>query len=136
MMSDETMRVSLPGGVRVEAQYKGFVIKTDQPAYAGGENSAPSPFDLFLASLGTCAGYFVAAFCRERRIPTEGVFLAVRIERNPETRMVGKIGIEISLPPDFPGKYKAAVIKAADQCTVKSHLAQPPAFEITASLRA
>jgi len=135
-MGDETMRVSLPGGVRVEAQYKGFVIKTDQPAYAGGENSAPSPFDLFLASLGTCAGYFVAAFCQERRIPTEGVFLGVRIERNPKTRMVGKIGIEISLPPDFPGKYKAAVVKAADQCTVKNHLAQPPAFEITASLRA
>jgi ribosomal protein S12 methylthiotransferase accessory factor len=134
-MSDETMRVSLPGGVRVEAQYKGFVIKTDQPAYAGGENSAPSPFDLFLASLGTCAGYFVAAFCQERGIPTEGVFLGVRIERNPKTRMVGKIGIEISLPPDFPGKYKAAVVKAADQCTVKNHLAQPPAFEITASLR-
>jgi len=134
-MGEEIMEVTIPDGVRVEARYKGFTIQTDQPLKAGGTNSAPSPFDLFLASLGTCAGYFVAAFCQERQIRTAGISLSMRIGRNPETRMVGKIAIQISLPPGFPEKYKRAVIKAADQCTVKNHLANPPAFEMTAEIR-
>jgi ribosomal protein S12 methylthiotransferase accessory factor len=134
-MADETLLVSLPGGVRADVSYKGFEIRTDQPAYAGGANSAPSPFDLFLASLAACAGYFVVAFCLERKLSTEGLSLSMRTERNPQTRMISKMAIDISLPPGFPEKYRNAVIKAADQCTVKRHILTPPAFEITANIK-
>ncbi len=51
------MQISLAGGKKVDARFKGFTIRTDQPESSGGENSAPSPFDLFLGSIGTCAGY-------------------------------------------------------------------------------
>jgi ribosomal protein S12 methylthiotransferase accessory factor len=44
--------------------------------------------------------------------------------------MVGKIEIQIQLPPDFPGKYKEAAIKAAEQCTVKKHLLKPPVINV------
>jgi ribosomal protein S12 methylthiotransferase accessory factor len=134
-MDDRIMQVTFPGGVRVDAGYKGFVIQTDQPEYAGGTGSAPAPFDLFLASLATCAGHYVLAFCRERKIPAEGIALSMRMERNQETRMIGKITIEISLPSDFPEKYTNAVIRAADHCAVKAHIARPPVFEITAMIR-
>ncbi len=132
---DELIKVTFPGGVRVDAAFKGFTFETDQPAYAGGTGSAPSPFDLFLASLATCAGYFVVSFCEERKIPTAGLDVTMRTERDPKTRMIAKVAVEISLPPGFPEKYKAAVIKAADQCTVKRHILVPPAFEITAGIR-
>lgn len=132
---NQAIHVSFPGGVRVNAAYKGFEFKTDQPASAGGTGSAPASFDYFLVSLATCAGYFVVAFCRERRIPTEGMSLSMRIERSPETRMISKIAIDISLPPGFPEKYKTAVVRAADQCTVKKYILKPPAFEITAGIR-
>jgi ribosomal protein S12 methylthiotransferase accessory factor len=133
-MESRVIQVSFPGGVRVDAGYKGFVIQTDQPIYEGGTGAAPAPFDLFLASLATCAGYFVLVFCRERKIPTDGMALAMRTEKNPETKMISRISIEILLPPGFPEKYKTAVIKAADQCTVKRHIVQPPAFEVEAKL--
>jgi putative redox protein len=132
---DETIKVSFPGGVRVDAQYKGFTFKTDQPEYAGGTNTHPSPFDLFLAALATCAGYFVVSFCWERGIASEGLDITMRTERDPKTRMIAKVAIDISLPPGFPEKYKAAVVKAADQCTVKKHILSPPAFEIAAAIR-
>jgi putative redox protein len=132
---DELIKVTFPGGVRVDAAFKGFTFKTDQPDYAGGTGSAPSPFDLFLASLATCAGYFVASFCEERKIPIDGLDVTMRTERDPKTRMITKVAVDISLPPGFPGKYKAAVIKAADQCTVKRHILAPPVFEITAEIR-
>ena len=51
------MEISFPGGQKVDAQYRGLTIKTDQPVEDGGDESAPTPFSLFLASLGTCAGY-------------------------------------------------------------------------------
>jgi len=133
-MADEPLLVTLPGGVRADVSYKGFTFHTDQPAYAGGANSAPSPFDLFLASLAACAGYFVVSFCLERKISTEGLSLSIRTERNPQTRMISKMTIDITLPPGFPEKYRNAVIKAADQCTVKRHILSPPAFEITANI--
>ena len=131
---DREMKVSFPGGVRVDAEYKGFVIKTDQPAYQGGEGSEPAPFDLFLASLATCAGYYVLAFCNKREIPTEKAGVVMRTNRNPETKMIEKISIEIQLPPEFPEKYKKAVIKAVDSCAVKIHILNPPAFEVEARI--
>lgn len=133
-MKSRVIQVSFPGGVRVDARHKGFVIQTDQPTYEGGTGTAPAPFDLFLASLATCAGYFVLAFCQERRIPTEGLSLSMKTEKNPETKMIARISIEILLPPGFPQKYRTAVIKAADQCTVKRHLLTPPLFEIEAKI--
>jgi ribosomal protein S12 methylthiotransferase accessory factor len=132
---DEPIKVTFPGGVRVDAEFKGFTFKTDQPAYAGGTGTQPSPFDLFLASLATCAGYYVVSFCEERKIPSEGLELTLRMERDPNTHLIGLIAIDISLPPGFPAKYKVAVVKAADQCTVKKVILNPPDFEITAAVR-
>ena len=131
---DREMKISFPGGLRVDAEYKGFVIKTDQPAYQGGEGSEPSPFDLFLASLATCAGYYVLAFCNKREIPTEKAAVVMKTRRNPETKRIEKISIEIQLPPKFPEKYKKAVIKAVDSCSVKAHILNPPVFEVEAKI--
>ncbi len=133
-MTDNEILVTLPGGSRVEALWRGFVIPTDQPIHAGGGNTAPSPFDLFLASLATCAGYYVLAFCQERKIPTEGITLVQRMEKGPKSKLIEMVRIEIRLPAGFPAKYKDAVIKAADQCAVKAHMAFPPDFEITSRI--
>jgi ribosomal protein S12 methylthiotransferase accessory factor len=131
---DREIKVSFTGGLRVEAEYKGFVIKTDQPTYQGGEGSEPAPFDLFLASLATCAGFYVLTFCNKRGISTERASVIMGITRNPETKMIEKISIEIQLPPEFPEKYKKAVIKAVDSCSVKLHILNPPAFEVEAKI--
>ena len=124
------IKVTFPGGMRVDAEYKGHIVKTDQPVHQGGEGTASSPFDLFLVSIATCAGFFALAFCKERDIPTEKAGVVMRMEKNPESKMIGKISIEIQLPAEFPERYKRAVIKAVDNCTVKAHLLKPPAIEI------
>ena len=131
---DREMKISFPGGLRVDAEYKGFVIKTDQPVYSGGDGSAPAPFDLFLASIATCAGYYVLAFCNKREIPTEKAAVVMKTRKNPETKMIEKISIEIQLSPEFPEKYKKAVIKAVDGCAVKAHILNPPVFEVEAKI--
>ncbi|MCX6565986.1 MAG: OsmC family protein [Candidatus Aminicenantes bacterium] len=134
-MADNEMHVTFPGGVRVDAAYHGFTIHTDQPVRDGGEGSAPSPFSLFLASLATCAGYYVISFCRSRNIPTDGIELTMTTQWDAKGKMISLASIEISLPPDFPEKYAPAVVRAADQCTVKAHLQFPPDIETKAVIR-
>ena len=124
--------VDFPGGSRVNAQIGSHTVKTDQPNENGGENTAPSPFEMFLGSLATCAGFYVLGFCKMRNIPSAGIRLIQKMERNPETKMVARIVQEIQLPPEFPKQYISAVQRAAGSCTVKKHLEQPPEFEITA----
>lgn len=124
------MKVIFPGGKRADAIYKGFTIRTDQSKHSGGDGSAPQPFDLFLASIGTCAGVYVLSFCKERGISAEGLSLILRTEKNKKTNMLEKISIEIQIPPEFPEKYKGAVIRAAELCAVTKHLFAPPKFDI------
>ena len=121
--------VSLREGKKVSARIKEFDIETDQSKKAGGEGTAPAPFDLFLASIATCAGFYVLDFCRTRKISTDDVRLVMRPRRDDEIKMIDKISIEVQLPADFPEKYKPAIIRAVDLCTVKKHIVQAPEFE-------
>lgn len=116
------MKVTFDGGKVITAHINGHILKTDQPLSAGGTNSAPSPFELFLASVGTCAGIYVKTFCDQRNIPTENISIQQSAEYDKATGLPVNIKIEIQLPSDFPEKYKDAVIKAADQCKVKKPL--------------
>lgn len=123
------MIIDFPGGARVDAHFYGYTLATDQPAPAGA-GSAPAPFDTFLASIGTCAGIYVLGFCKQRGLSTKGIQIIQRSDYNHMTGMVDRIVLDIQVPPDFPEKYKPALVRAADQCKVKKHLERPPQFEV------
>ncbi len=127
-----TMMITFPGGKRVDADYGGFTIRTDQPVASGGEGSAPQPFDLFLASIATCAGIYAKGYCDTRGIATEGLALEMRIERDPAERRIARLVLQFTLPAGFPEKHREGLIRAAELCAVKKHLLKPPAFEIHA----
>lgn len=124
------MIVTFPGGSRVDAQVGHHTVRTDQPLRSGGEDSAPAPFAVFLASIATCAGVYVLGFCKQRDLPTDGLKLIQHLEVDPRSGMVAKIGIDIQVPPGFPEKYHEALVRAASQCAVKKHLEHPPAFDV------
>jgi ribosomal protein S12 methylthiotransferase accessory factor len=124
------MIIDFPGGARVDAHFGAFTVQTDQPAQAGGEGSAPTPFALFQASLGTCAGIYVLNFCRQRGLSSEGIRLVQRTIPDPATNMVAQVELEIQVPADFPEKYHEALVRTASHCTVKKHIEHPPAFVV------
>lgn len=123
--------INFAGGARVDAQIGGHTVKTDQPASGGGEGSAPTPFSLFLASIGTCAGIYVLGFCRQRGLSTDGIRLIQRNLTDPQSGQIGRIELDIELPPDFPEQYREPLIRTAELCAVKKHLQDPPEFEIS-----
>jgi len=118
------MEIVFPGGAQVDAVMGNMVITTNQ------DGSAPAPFGLFLASIGTCAGIYVLSFCQHRNLPTDGIRIVQRMYSNPANRMIERVDLDIVVPPDFPEKYHEALIRAADQCAVKKHLEQPPTFTV------
>ena len=127
------INVTFPGNLKVEAGFSGFTVRTDQPAGVGGDGTAPSPFHLFLASLATCAGFYVLSFLKQRGIDEAGAGVTMTTVNDPTTGMVAEVQIDIELPPEFPEKYRDAVVRAVNQCSVKRALAQPPAFTVTTS---
>ena len=128
------IELSFPGGDRVDAHFGGFTVPTDQPSPQSGRGSAPAPFALFLTSIATCAGIYVLRFCQERGLPTEGLRMVQRSIPDPATGLIGRIELEIGLPAGFPERYRPALIRAAELCSVKKHLEHPPAFDITAEI--
>jgi putative redox protein len=124
------MIVTFPGNKKVDTRIGEHVIRTDQPARGGGDDSAPAPFDLFLAAIGTCAGIYVVGFCQKRELPTEGIQLRQRNHFDPETRVLVRVELDIEVPPSFPEKYRDALVRVADQCAVKKAIQAQPQFEV------
>ena len=123
------MEIFLKENQKVEVHYRGHFIKTDQPIMAGGDDSAPSPFELFLASIGACAGFYVKSFCNQRGLPHENIKLIQTMQKN-DLNMIGSVDITIIVPADFPEKYKPMLEKAAGACSVKKHIMNAPEFTI------
>jgi len=128
------MEITFDGGKIVTAHIHGFMVKTDQPVKSGGIGSAPSPFDLYLASIGTCAGIYVKSFCDNRQIPTDKIKVIQNTEFNSETGLPTKMTIVIQLPEDFPEKYRDSLINVAELCKVKRSIDNPPVFEVITSV--
>jgi len=124
------MVIDFPGGSRVDAHFGPYTVSTDQPPIGGGDGAAPTPFEVFLSSIGTCAGIYVLGFCKQRGLSSEGIRVVQRVHTDPRTRMIGKVDLEIQVPENFPEKYRASLVRSAELCAVKKHLETPPHFEV------
>ncbi len=116
------IEVYFDGNKKVNALIDGHTVFTDQPLQAGGENSAPTPFSTFLASLATCAGIYVKGFCDQRGIESSGITLGMDYQYDPVKKMIGRFTIVIYVPAGFPSQYDEALIRSASLCAVKRHL--------------
>ena len=130
MSTQPEILITFPGGKRVDALFGDSLIRTDQSRQAGGDASAPEPYALFLASVGTCAGIYVLGFCQARDLDTTGLQLRQRLDFDPVTRRLRGVELQIDVPPSIPAKYHDALRRAADMCAVKKAIQDPPTFSV------
>ncbi len=130
----EEIIVTLDGGRKVTAHLNnGRQVTTDQPVAEGGTETAPTPFDFFLASLATCAGVYVTDFCSHRNIPTDAITLTQSAEFTVDDKgkhVLSAVSLRIHLPNDFPEKYREAIVRVAELCAVKKAILHPPQFSV------
>ncbi|CCO25062.1 OsmC family protein [Maridesulfovibrio hydrothermalis] len=124
------INVKFGEGKKLTAISDSFTINTDQSEADGGDGTAPTPLELFLASLATCAAHYARSFCDSRSISMDGMGLKVEYDFNKDAEQITSFRYQMTLPEGFPEKYKAALLRAIDLCTVKKHLMNPPAFEL------
>ncbi|MCD6404821.1 MAG: OsmC family protein [Planctomycetes bacterium] len=124
---EREMVITFPDGKGVEASYKGTVIKIG-PWEGWHEGSVPSPFDMFVFSLGLCGAANAFAFMTHRDIPLENTRIVLHRFTDREKRMITKFTFEVFLPADFPEKYRKAVVRAIEACSVKKHIVDAPEF--------
>ncbi len=123
------VEVSFPGGKRVDAAILGHRIPTDQAVASGGEGAAPEPFQLFLASIATCAGIYAKSFCDERHLAAPRG-LDLDLTRGDDGRL-SRLDLVLHVATDFPEKYDRAIAHAMNLCAVKKQLRS----EIETSIR-
>ncbi|MBW2031134.1 MAG: OsmC family protein [Deltaproteobacteria bacterium] len=129
------MEILFPGGESLESRLKGTSIVFGPEVSKDSPLSGIEPLDLFFVSIGLCAGKYVMGFCRSRKIPYDDARVLLSTRWNEDKKMHTHVRIEIELPPGFPEKYKKAVLKAVNLCSVKKHILTPPAFEVTADIK-
>ncbi len=115
------MKITFEGNKKVKVRVKDFDVWTDQPKEQGGDATAPTPIDLFLASLGSCSGVFVLNFLKQHALP-ENVYLTLDPVWNISEYVIDKINVVIHVPSDFPQKYENALIEVAKRCLVARHV--------------
>ena len=129
------MKIVFPEGKKVEAQLKGTTLTVGGFEGSNGDTSDIEPIDLFFASLGLCAGKHIMEFCSARKISYEGVRLSLLTEWDEKRKMHTNVKIGIYLPVGFPEKYRKAILRVLDSCSVKKHILNPPTFATEAITR-
>jgi uncharacterized OsmC-like protein len=118
--------VSWEGGARFTADIRGHKVTVDQPEKGGGNDSAPMPVELLPASLGTCIALYVHRFLATRGLDSTGLTVEVTAVGAPNPNRIGKFGVDVKIPGGVPEKYRDAVRRAAETCTVHHTLTHAP----------
>ncbi len=124
------LQVQYKGGVSFDVTSGKHVLVTDQPIEDGGNDAGMSPVELFIASLASCVGYFVARYCARHQIPCEGFTIEAGWTFAEQPHRVGGIDLQLRLPAALTPSQQQALLKVAHGCTVHQSLAIPPKVEI------
>src|SRR3954462_9011593 len=127
--------LTFPGGKRVEAKVGNHHVVTDQSLVHGGDDSAPEPFELFLASLATCAGLYVLGYCQAHNLPSNEIEL-IQHQQVDSSGHLTQVVLELLLPSSFPERDRVGVVRAAQSCKVKKALDRPPEVLVHARIAA
>ena len=132
------IKVNFLDKLRVEAKFDDFTLVADQPIRYKGDDSAPGPFDYFLASSALCAAYFVKLYCLTRNISTENIRLSQNNIVDPENRYQQIFKIQVELPSEISEVDRRGILNSIERCTVKKVVQAGPEFviEVVANLDA
>lgn len=130
----DAMAVYPIGGDKYAIDIRGHQVRVDQPLDEGGDDTAPTPTELFVASLALCVAFHAGRFLDRHGIDRTGLSVHVTwgmAEGRPAR--VGQIAVTVTPPHAMPSDRLPAFLAVARGCTVHHSLVQPPAVNISLS---
>ena len=76
----------------------GFTLATDEPVASGGGNAGPAPYNLLLASLGSCTAITLRMYAARKGWDIGRLTVSLTLEKDAE----GNTSIERTLDSDAP----------------------------------
>lgn len=119
------------GGDRFEIAADGHTVLVDQPVDAGGEGTAPTPTELFVAGLASCVAFYARRYLARHDLASEGLEVSADYSVGGRPARVSDIRVRITAPPTLPAERRDAFLAVASHCTVHNTLAQPADVQIT-----
>ncbi len=126
-----TMAVRHDGGVSSVVEARGHRITADVPPQMGGEDRGPTPVELLTGALGSCIVFYVSRWCKEAKLPHDGMQVDLDYVLDMEAHCVPVINVQVRMPQGFPQEREAALLKVAEHCTVHNTLCSPPRIGVT-----
>jgi LmbE family N-acetylglucosaminyl deacetylase/uncharacterized OsmC-like protein len=125
------MRVEHRGGDKFDISIRGHVITVDQPVTDGGDDTAPTPTELFIASLASCVAFYARRYLSRHHLPTEGLAVETTFEMGSRPARVSGIDVRVLVPKGVPAERLDALLAVATHCTVHNTLDTKPDVLIT-----
>ena len=122
--------VTWDGGVRFTADIRGHKVTVDQPPQGGGQDTGPTPLELVPAALGTCVALFAKQFLVTRGLDATGLQVQVFAAADSNPHRIGRFEVTVSVPRGVPEQYRAAIVRAAESCTVHHTLTHHPEIAV------
>jgi LmbE family N-acetylglucosaminyl deacetylase/uncharacterized OsmC-like protein len=125
------LRVEHRGGDQFDIDVRGHVITVDQPVAAGGDDTAPTPTELFIASLASCIAFYARRYLARHDLQTEGLAVEATFEMGKKPARVSRIDVRLILPAGVPPERRDPLLAVASHCTVHNSLTTTPEISIT-----
>ena len=122
--------VDYEGRDRLRIEARGHRLFADQPVADGGEDTAPTPTELFVAALGACIAFYAERFLRRHALSTDGLKVACDYAWAEDPHRVGEISVAVEAPGLTPAR-REAFSRVIEHCTVHNSLLHPPAVRVT-----
>ncbi len=125
------MDVRFVAGEAYEVAVRGHRVMVDQPAEAGGQDAAPTPTELFVASLATCVAFSAGRYLTRRGCSRDGLAVSAAFDMAID-RPAGVSGIHliVRVPDSLPAGRWPAFRAVISHCTVHNTLTSPPTVVI------
>jgi putative redox protein len=129
-IEDRPIQVRYLGGDRLRIDAGGHTLFSDQPVEDGGEGTAPSPTEIFVAGLAGCIAFYAERFLRRHHLSTEGLTVSCGFGWAENPHRVGEIAVDVEAPGLVPEK-REAFERVIDHCTVHSTLRHEPQVRVS-----
>jgi putative redox protein len=125
------LEVEFVAGEAYAVTIRDHIVRVDQPVTDGGQDTGPTPTELFVASLATCLAYYAGRFLTRHGLGRGGLGVHVEYDLADHPARVATIRVTLRVPPDLPEERRAALLAVVAHCTVHNSLDTPPSVQIT-----